>query len=103
MPKALRRMMNKEEIRGEMQNELLAGVANIIFKDRHLALESKCNVPLADEILSYLKSNGVVRKVDKELPPMPRSWYGYGDVDGTYKAGRKSLLKAGYVAVEELI
>ena len=56
-----------------------------------------------EQMQVYLHSQGVVIKVDRELPVMPRDWYGYGDVNSTYKAGRESLLKADFGAFENLI
>ena len=53
-----------------------------------------------DNILNYLHSKGVVIKVDRELPlsPMPPT-----PGDALIYRTQKDMLKAGYVAVEELI
>ena len=59
----------------------------------------------ADEILSYLDSQGVVIKVDRELP-----FYSYRRQDEEYlprqlgyKDAQQDMLMAGYEAVEPLI
>ena len=51
---------------------------------------------LADQVLSYLHSQGVVIKVDRELPS-------HLDTDPMYKAGWVDAIGNGYVAVEPII
>jgi len=60
----------------------------------------------ADELIEWLDSQGVVRKVERELPKVPQAEIApmYDKVfrEGI-NAGQYSMLKAGYVAVEPLI
>ena len=53
---------------------------------------------VASDILRYLHSQGVVIKVDKELPLSD-----YYFEDEAYETGQDDMLKAGYVAVEPII
>ena len=57
---------------------------------------------LAEGIINYLHSQGVVIKVDRELPDN-EVWHKVEREFEAYCAGRNDMLKAGYVAVEPLI
>ena len=61
---------------------------------------------LAEDILSYLHSQGIVIKVDRELPIVPQAaiapMYDKVFLEGI-NAGQYNMLKAGYVAVEPLV
>ena len=72
-------------------------------------------IPTANYILSYLHSQGVVIKVDRELPENPFDEDINGDWESkeeeTYYVGKSNgfetckslIIKAGYVAVEPLM
>jgi len=60
--------------------------------------ERNCRT-LATPILQYLRSQKVKRVVDRELP-LPR--YPNSEIDAYIWEGQQDMLKAGYVAVEEL-
>ena len=93
-------MTKQEEIKGEIYR-ILYDVACSPYPERGGLLENR-----ASQILAYLHSQGVVIKVERELPPryfanrkkMP--WVSDYDVE---KNTQEEMLKAGYVAVEPLI
>lgn len=99
------------------QEEIKKGLERICAKVRLIeaghdsqgiygAMGYKYLEPKVDEILSYLHSQGVVIKVDRELPHLmpqvPNNEYSEG-----YCAGESNILniliEVGYVAVEPLI
>lgn len=58
----------------------------------------------AKRIVEYLHSQGVVRKVDRELPDRcDDRLQNNSDFEEGYIISQKDMLKAGYVAVEPLI
>lgn len=91
--------MNKqEEIGKEVFNFIYTGL-----------VEGERYGDIADSILYYLHSQGVVIKVEKELPittglygkPLPIN--GSDDYNKGQIKGQQDMLDAGYVAVESLI
>lgn len=60
-----------------------------------------------NRILSYLHSQGVVIKVERELPEVPlwaiRDGIEIKSADIVYKLALQDMLRAGYVATEPLI
>lgn len=85
------------------QGELIGGIRDIIRK-YHNQVQFADEVP---EILTYLHSQGVVLRVDKELPEMPK-WavlkgMPISGANGITFVAQQDMLKAGYVAVEPLI
>uniref|UniRef100_A0A6M3LRP6 Uncharacterized protein n=1 Tax=viral metagenome TaxID=1070528 RepID=A0A6M3LRP6_9ZZZZ len=57
---------------------------------------------VASTLLDYLRSQGVVIKVDRELPETPRG-DPYDDYCNGYIQAQEDMLEAGYVATESLI
>ena len=57
----------------------------------------------ADALIPYLHSQGVVLKVDRELPTSSWNGHEYIEQNDFVLKGRNQLLDAGYVAVEPLI
>ncbi len=55
----------------------------------------------ADELIKYLHSQGVVRKVERELPS--RFLIITRSPQNAYEQAQRDMLKSGYVAVEPLI
>jgi len=76
------------------QEEIREGLGNVIAQWHPLVTGD-----LLDAILSYLHSQGVVIKVDRELPKECQDCALYR----SYSGGGIKLLKAGYVVVEPLI
>lgn len=97
------------------QEEIKEGVKDIIIDNsgnisclytepRNLHVELCLNI--ADKILSYLHSQGVVIKVDRELPKIPiKAFENYKEHELGEKCRltQRDMLKSGYVAVEALI
>lgn len=98
------------------QEEIREGIKNFVStiteggEDGAELREDDWDGSWADSILKYLHSQGVVLKVDKELPKNPhgftdreRRLHLYECCESCHKAERESMLKAGYVAIEPLI
>lgn len=86
-------MTKQEELREEMIDQL--GLIFPISRD----ITTKATV----ELLKALHSQGVVIKVDRELPPLiSRDMYDKKEIEIAIKQARL-MLRAGYVAVEPLI
>ena len=92
-------------MRGGMtkQEEIREGMANIIAKGR----KDECiTLDIAQRLINYLHSKGVVIKVDRELPhkipAIPNNEWSAG-----YSCGeefmQEIMVEAGYVAVKDLI
>ena len=92
--------MNKEEIR--------EGLNVILHGDRYTLREHVGQRIIVDDVFKYLKANGLVRKVDRELPDnktMRAELEGEqhkGEINWYYKA-QLDMHRAGYAAVEELV
>ncbi len=87
-------MTKQEEVRDGLQ-KIVDGY------DSTLPIDKPCpHCEVVIKILNYLHSKGVVIKVDRELPPAPWAVYRIDEIAGKTQ---QSMLKAGYVAVEELI
>ena len=80
----------------------------------HISSSNSQHRELADKIITYLKENNVVMKVEKDLPYISlrdaeihdEVWSLSNFADSLQEFGRKSqqdMLKAGYTAVEPLI
>ena len=99
-------MTKQEEIRKEIASLTYQSCIDAGHKPR----KESDYLPLADELLSYLYSQGaVVIKVKRELPEYapfpernPKPIEGAAFLLGM-DIGREDMLKAGYVAVEPLI
>ena len=88
---------------------------NRFFSSSVKSLPDKCNNPKcaeldppdceycwADEILTYLHENGVVQKVEGELPedPFPHEW---DEAHDGYSHALHDMLKAGYTLTKEIV
>lgn len=90
------------------QEEIREGMEKLVSEAYWYEGKRNIVVDIAKKMLLYLHSQGVVLKVDRELPetwrvtysdpPTPNKAYEYGQSDG-----KQDMLKAGYVAVESLI
>ncbi len=88
-------MTKQEEIREGIESLFKGSMSAIIHDFQFHELTSDWRKEFTNRVLKYLHSQGVVIKVDKELPFL---WDGY-TMDGYIR----ELIEAGYVAVEPLI
>ena len=81
------------------------GIAEIIRANSGSIVEYPNQVAFA--ITQYLRSQGVVKKVDRELPECPCKPYGdrtwLTPDQAIYVEAQQDMLKAGYVATEPLV
>ena len=80
------------------QEEIREGMENVI---RGYEGAERWSGVITDGLLGYLHSQGVVIKVDRELPDMP--CYSHTREKTAYSRSQEDMLNAGYVAVEPLI
>lgn len=96
-------MTKQEEIREGIASRIWyrASLPSVNIKWEELTSFARdCWLHLADEEMSILRSQGVVLRVDKELPQPDyagENWY------GSYGVAQEHMLKAGYTATEPLI
>ena len=84
------------------ENKLMAEIADILGKNWGDNWEVHNRV--AKEITTYLHSQGVVIKVDREMPLPSFENSAYGAMKFTeHLALRRAILNAGYVATEPLV
>jgi len=90
-------------------SDIKEGIAQILAENDGYGdyeVVAKYYLPQVDSIISYLKSQNVVRlKDNQELPEMLESKYGlepYSLNPYSYDASQKDMLKAKFKAVEEL-
>ena len=100
-------MASREEIR----EGILGEIKSIIKAGTNLTkiAEAEC---ITDQIFNYLHSQGVVLKVERELPELPYCYhhpdtinlncFTCGDIVGQ-RNQRSNILRAGWEAVESLI
>ena len=101
------------------QEEIREGILKIIHFYNRGTTDAN-DAQLRDKLISYLHSQGVVIKVDRELPENPiwatlektvisgagietREQIKLEGAGSTYKIAQQEMLQAGYVAVEPLI
>ena len=77
------------------RQEIREGIASIVMGDNPLGLV------VSDRVLNYLHSQGVVIKVDRELPN--DAIYRPPKQEEAYCEGRDTVIQAGYTAWEPLI
>lgn len=83
----------------EIREGIARAIGGIIFDTGRVMDYCDCHL-YADMLLSYLHSQGVVLKVERELPVMP-TLPTFGD--HLIRRTQLDMLKAGYVAVEPLV
>jgi len=85
------------------QEEISKGLAQLteLWIQNNYPIGSQTFSDLADQSLAYLHSQGVVIKVDRELPDNA-IYYPPKQLE-SYNAGRQIMISGGYVAVEPLI
>ena len=81
------------------QEEIYKGVSEIV----EWAVEVGKDRRAIKDIFEYLHSQGVVIKVDRELPIWELGSISNEVEYAIYKAAQQDMLKAGYVAVEPLV
>ena len=83
--------------------EIREGVREYIHQAQGF-IEGCCPVDdITDKILSYLHSQGVVIKVDRELPQITPAEYPVVPEAIVAQRTQQDMLEAGYVAVEPII
>ena len=82
------------------REEIREGILRLIHLKNGNQTIIEDDVELCNEIFQYLHSQGVVIKVERELPKDED--YDYYE-DEAFDDGQRSMVEAGYVAVEPLI
>ena len=100
-------MTKQEEIREVLENKIKA-----IRRWEDVPLVDSATY-LVDDLLNYLHSQGVVIKVDRELPKNTTREVIPGDIEGSqrlrkvgdsyYEKAQKEMISMGYVTVKSLI
>lgn len=85
------------------QGEIGEGIRKIVFKKMVELRKTGVTGSIAKDILEYLHSQGVVLKVDTELPELDVAWEDGVSYTAPYKYAQGEMIKTGYVAVESLI
>lgn len=98
-------MTKQEEIREEIAERICDALEGDEWFSLAEGQKRFCRL-YATNILSYLHSQGVVIKVERELPDLPISQDDYDIVfypEKVYREAQNIMLKADYAAVEPLI